>query len=68
VPHTVTILFPDARTEYWLTENPVVAVGDKLERNGQAWIVAAVDEDESGQAQTIKVRRDISPSAAMRSV
>jgi hypothetical protein len=56
VPHTVTILFPDARTEYRLTDNPVVAVGDKVERNGQAWIVAAVDEAESGQAQTIKVR------------
>lgn len=54
--HTVTILFPDARTEYWLTNNPIVAVGDKLERNGQTWIVAAVDEVGSGKAQTIKVR------------
>ncbi len=55
MPRTVTILFPDTPTEYWLTE-AVLAVGDKLRRNGKAWVVAAIDESERDGGQTIKLR------------
>jgi hypothetical protein len=57
VPRTVTILVPNTRTEYWLTD-AILAAGDKLKRNGEAWVVAAISEAERDRSLTIKLRRD----------
>lgn len=41
MPRTLTILFPDGSTEYWLTELDFKP-GDKLPRDGTSWIVTSV--------------------------
>jgi hypothetical protein len=39
MPRSLTIYFPGGRTtEYWYTAL-VFKVGDKLERNGESWVV-----------------------------
>ena len=58
MPRTVTILFPDGKTEYWFT-GLIFDVGDKLGRNGEPWIVTSVGEpDSDGTHTTITLRHD----------
>ncbi len=45
MPRTLTMFFPDGRTEYWLTAL-VFEPGDKLDRNGESWIVTSVASPE----------------------
>jgi hypothetical protein len=64
VPRQLTIFFPDGRTEYWLTAQMFV-VGDRLDRNGRAWVVTSITspdghasgtQDGDGRHATITVR------------
>jgi hypothetical protein len=61
VPRTLTIFYPDGgATEDWYTAL-VFKVGDRLERNGDSWIVTSVapldgGDDGDGKHTTITVR------------
>jgi hypothetical protein len=46
VPRTITILFPDGTTEFWLTAR-AFEPGDKLQRYGRSWIVTSIGGRES---------------------
>ena len=46
VPRTITILFPDGTTEFWLTAR-VFEPGDKLQRYGRSRIVTSIGGRES---------------------
>jgi hypothetical protein len=58
MPRTLTMFFPDGKTEYWLTAM-IFKSGDKLNRNGQTWIVSSVGETD-GQIKhmSITLRQD----------
>jgi hypothetical protein len=45
MPRTLTMFFPDGRTEYWLTAR-VFEPGEKLDHNGESWIVTSVGSPE----------------------
>ena len=61
IPRSLSIYFPGARvTEYWYTAL-VFKVGDKLERNGESWIVTSISpldggDDSDGKHTSITVR------------
>jgi hypothetical protein len=58
MPRTLTIFFPDGKTEYWLTAL-VFDAGDKLDHNGGSWIVTSVggsEGDGDGRHLTVTVR------------
>jgi hypothetical protein len=58
VPRTLTILFPDGKTEFWLTTR-VFKPGDKLQRYGRSWIVTSIGGRESevdGRHTTVELR------------
>ena len=66
MPRQLAILFPNAPTEYWLTTR-VFNVGDRIERNGNGWVVTsittpdghkALTADEDSRHATITVRPD----------
>jgi hypothetical protein len=66
MPRQLAILFPDGRTEYWLTAQ-VFKVGDRLARSGTSWVVTSIatpdghkprTEDGDGRHTTITVRPD----------
>jgi hypothetical protein len=60
VPRTLTILFPDGRTEYWLTTR-VFKAGDKLQRDGKSWIVTGIgghESDVDDRHTTVTLRPD----------
>ena len=49
---------PNGQVEYWFTEL-VFVIGDKIERNGDTWIVTSVGEtDGAAKHMTVTVRRD----------
>jgi hypothetical protein len=48
MPRTLTILFPDGRTEYWFTAL-VFGVGDRFQRNGESLIVTSIAPPDGGQ-------------------
>ena len=57
VPRTLSLLFPDGKTEFWLTEQ-TFAVGDKITRNGQTWVVAELGNfNRDGKALAVRVRQ-----------
>jgi hypothetical protein len=48
MPRTLTIHFPDGKTsEFWYTAR-VFEPGDKLERDGETWIVTSIGETADG--------------------
>ncbi len=56
MPRTLTILYPDGRREFWLT-NQVFEPGDLLDRNSGSWVVISVDElNDAGKHTTVVVR------------
>jgi hypothetical protein len=58
MPRTLTMFFPDGKTEYWLTAL-VFEPGDKLERYGETWIVTSVGEtDGHVKHMSVTLRRD----------
>jgi hypothetical protein len=66
MPRQLAILFPNAPTEYWLTTR-VFNLGDRIERNGTAWVVTSITTPdghktltahEDSRHATITVQRD----------
>ena len=64
MPRQLTIVFPNGRTEYRLTAQ-IFVVGDRLDRNGRAWVVTSITspnghasgtQDGDGRHATITVR------------
>lgn len=61
MPRELTIFYPQGRaTEYWYTAL-VFKVGDRVDRNGESWIVTSVaprhgGDDGDGKHTTITVR------------
>ena len=58
MPRTLTIFFPEGRTEYWLTAL-VFEPGDTLDREGVPWIVTSVgspERDGEGRHTTVTLR------------
>ncbi|HKY25728.1 MAG TPA: hypothetical protein VJM07_11255 [Gaiella sp.] len=51
MPRQLTIFFPDGRTEYWLTAQ-VFVVGDRLDRNGGAWVITSITSPNGQESDT----------------
>ena len=57
-PRVLSLLFPDGNTQLWLT-NELFAVGDKITRDGQTWIVTSLGNfNRDGKALAVTLRRD----------
>ena len=58
MPRTLSLLYPDGETEFWLTEQ-LFDVGDKITRNGQSLIVTSLGNfNRDGKAMAVTVRLD----------
>jgi hypothetical protein len=58
MPRTLSLLFPNGDTEFWLTEQ-LFEVGDKISRNGDTWIVTGLGNfNRDGKALALTVRLD----------
>jgi hypothetical protein len=58
MPRTLSLLFPNGETEFWLTEQRF-DVGDKISRNGETWIVTSLGNfNRDGKALAVTVRLD----------
>jgi hypothetical protein len=57
-PRLLSLLFPDGDTQFWFT-NEVFAVGDRVIRDGQAWIVTSLGNfNRDGKALAMTLRPD----------
>jgi hypothetical protein len=41
MPRTLSLLFPNGDTQFWLTEQ-MFDVGDKITRDGQTWVITSL--------------------------
>jgi hypothetical protein len=58
MPRTLSLLFPDGDTEFWLTEQ-LFDVGDKITRGDKTWIVTSLGNfNRDGKALAVTVRPD----------
>jgi hypothetical protein len=58
MPRTLSLLFPNGETQFWLTEQ-LFDVGDEITRDGQTWIVASLGNfNRDGKALAVTVRPD----------
>ena len=58
MPRTLSLLFPEGKTEFWLTEQ-AFAVGDTLIRNARVWVVTSLGNfNREGKAMAITLRLD----------
>jgi hypothetical protein len=58
MPRTLSLLYPDGETEFWLTEQ-LFDVGDKFSRNGQTWVITGLGNfNRDGKALAVTVRLD----------
>ncbi len=60
MPRTLTIFFPDGKTEYWFTAL-VFEPGDRLDHNGMPWIITSIgspDGDGDGKHMTMTLKLD----------
>jgi hypothetical protein len=56
---TLSLLFPNGETQFWLTEQ-LFDVGDKITRDGQTWIVTSLGNfDRDGKALAVTLRADV---------
>ena len=56
MPRTLSLLFPDGDTQFWLTDQ-LFAVGDTITRDGRAWIVTSLGNfNRDGMAMAVTVR------------
>lgn len=62
-PRMLSLLFPDGQTQFWLTET-VFAVGDKITRDRQTWIVTSLgnfNRDGKALAVTLRAEEELPP-------
>lgn len=58
MPRTLSLLFPNGETQFWLTEQ-LFDVGDKISRDGQTWIVTSLGNfNRDGKALAVTVVPD----------
>ena len=61
MPRTLSLLFPNGETQFWLTEQ-LFDVGDKIIRDGQTWVVTSLGNfNRDGKAMAVTVRLDDQP-------
>ena len=41
MPRTLSLLFPNGETQFWLTEQ-MFEVGDRITRDGQTWVITSL--------------------------
>ena len=58
MPRTLSLLFPNGTTEFWLTEK-LFEVGDKITYGGDSWIVTSLGNfNRDGKAMAVTVLPD----------
>ena len=58
MPRTLSLLFPNGNTEFWLTEK-LFEVGDKITYGGDSWIVTSLGNfNRDGKAMAVTVCPD----------
>ena len=58
MPRTLSLLFPNGGTEFWLTEQ-LFDVGDKITRNGETWVITSLGNfNRDGKALAVTLRAD----------
>jgi hypothetical protein len=61
VPRTLSLLFPNGETQFWLTEK-TFGVGDRITRDGQTWVVTSLGNfNRDGKALAVTLRPDNRP-------
>ena len=63
MPRTLSLLFPNGETQFWLTEQ-MFEVGDRITRDGQTWVVTSLgnfNRDGKALAVTLRVDGDAQP-------
>jgi hypothetical protein len=57
-PRLLSLLFPDGGTQFWFTDE-LFAVGDRIIRDGQAWIVTSLGNfNRDGKALAVTLRAE----------
>jgi hypothetical protein len=58
MPRTLSLLYPDGETEFWLTDK-LFDVGDKITRNGETWVITSLGNfNRDGKALAVALRPD----------
>jgi hypothetical protein len=58
MPRTLSLLFPNGHTEFWLTER-TFEVGEKITRNGRTWVITSLGNfNRDGKALTVTLGVD----------
>jgi hypothetical protein len=58
MPRTLSLLFPNGETQFWLTEQ-LFDVGDKITHGSQTWIVTSLGNfNRDGKALAVTLRLD----------
>ena len=56
MPRTLSLLFPNGETQFWLTEQ-MFEVGDRITRDGQIWVVTSLGNfNRDGKALAVTLR------------
>ena len=58
MPRTLSLLFPNGETQFWLTEE-MFEVGDRITRDGQTWVITSLGNfNRDGKALAVTLRTD----------
>ena len=58
MPRTLSLLFPNGETQFWITEQ-LFEVGDTITRDGQTWVVTSLGNfNRDGKALAVTLRAD----------
>ena len=58
MPRTLSLLFPNGETQFWLTEQ-MFGVGDRITRDGQTWVITSLGNfNRDGKALAVTLRAD----------
>ncbi len=58
MPRTLSLLFPNGETQFWLTEQ-MFEVGDRITRDGQTWVITSLGNfNRDGKALAVTLRAD----------
>jgi hypothetical protein len=56
MPRTLSLLFPNGETQFWLTEE-MFEVGDRITRDGQTWVITSLGNfNRDGKALAVTLR------------
>ena len=58
MPRTLSLLFPNGETQFWLTEQ-MFEVGNMITRDGQTWVITGLGNfNRDGKALAVTLRAD----------